>query len=156
MYKDVYFYITPNAPSKTQKKKKKSRCPQNYTLLIDNQSGDSVRIENFSRFVFHMTTSTKVKNALRWEFLTLSNEFPDDVVFAFPNLPLDKLVPEGGEVSDVVIPPNSVFASDVYIQTPMYVIYMGGCYYKLRLYYGVLEEDSTDYKYVAETIVWVD
>ena len=154
-HKDVYFYITPNT-GKVQKKRKGVKQYQIFTLLIDNQSEKSVRLENFSRLVFHMASPPKIKNAFRWEFLTLSNQIPDDIVSVFPYQPIDKLAPEAYETSEVVIPPDSIFISDIYIQAPIYVSYMGGCYYKLCLYYKELKNDYTDYKYVAETIMWFD
>jgi hypothetical protein len=137
--KSVFFYLTTS----TNKVHKRS---QSYplTLLIDNQSEDSVCIKNFNKYIFHKLDYTKSEKAFCWEFLTTSNQIPDDIVIVTAGTVKKNLISEKN--IDVIIPPNTTFISDIYIQYSSFISYKKG-YYKLCIYY---EKNS---EYIAEIII---
>ena len=126
MCEDVFFYIT----MRVDEAKKNSRYYP-LVLLIDNQSKDSVRIDNFNKSVFHKLDFTRKRKSFNWEFLTTSNRVPDDIIIVTGTTPKDQLF---GDDVEVVIPPNSTFVSDIYIRYSSFIRYGKG-YYKLCLYY---------------------
>ena len=136
---NVFFHITMSG-----NKTKKNNQYYPLTLLIDNQSKDSVYIENFNKYIFHKLDYTRNNSAFCWEFFTLSNQVPnDDVVVITGITPNNKIL---GEDVKVVIPPNSTFVSDIYIRYSPFIRYEKG-FYKLCLYY----EKSN--KCIAEMII---
>jgi len=136
--KDVFFYMT----MRVDKAKKNSQYYP-LTLLIDNQSKDSVRIRNFNKYIFHKLDYTRNRKTFYWEFLTTSNRVPDDILIITGATPNDQALGEG---MVIIIPPNSTFVSDIYIRYSSFIRYGKG-YYKLCLYY---EECS---KCIAELII---
>lgn len=135
---DVFFYMT----TRVDKAKKNSQYYP-LTLLIDNQSKDSVRIGNFNKYIFHKLDYTKNRKTFYWELLTTSNRLPDDILIIAGATPKEQVL---GETVEIIIPPNSTFISDIYIRYSSFIKYGKG-YYKLCLYY---EECG---RYIAELIV---
>ena len=123
---DVFFYLT----MRVDKAKKNSQYYP-LVLLIDNQSKDSVRIDNFNKSVSHKLDFTRKRKSFNWEFLTTSNRVPDDIIIVTGTTPKDHVL---GDDVEVVIPPNSTFVSDIYIRYSSFIRYGNG-YYKLCLYY---------------------
>jgi len=135
---NVFFYITMSGD-----KAKKNSKYYPLTLLIDNQSKDSILIGNFNKYIFHKLDYTKNKKTFYWEFLTTSNQLPDDILIITGAKPNNQTL---GEDVEVVIPPNSTFISDIYIQYSSFIKYGKG-YYKLCLYF---EKSS---RCIAELII---
>ena len=135
---DVFFYMA----TKMNKVKKNSRHLP-LTLLIDNQSNDTVCIENFNKYIFHKLDFSSDKKTFYWDFLTTSNRKPNDVTIITGAIPNDKLLKED---MNIIIPPNNTFVSDIYIRYSSFIKYGKG-YYKLCLYY---EKCS---KCIAELII---
>lgn len=125
MCENVLFYIT----TRTDKSKKDSR-EYPLTLLIDNQSKDTVRIEHFNKHIFYKYDDSGNNKPFYWEFLTTANRVPDDIIMVSG---LSKK-PAVGENMEIVIPPDSTFVSDIYIQYSNTFRHRNG-YYKLCLYY---------------------
>lgn len=122
----VFFHLTMSGV-----KSKKNSQFYPLTLLIDNQSQDSLRIENFNKYIFHKLDYTRNEKTFYWEFLTTSGQVPDDIVIVTGGVPNGQ-APE--EVMEIVVPPNSTFVSDIYIRFSSFIHYGEG-YFKLCLYY---------------------
>ncbi|MDR1739953.1 MAG: hypothetical protein LBR45_04275 [Bacteroidales bacterium] len=112
------------------------------TLLVYNQSNDSVHIRNFNKYVPNIDTYvwTSGEKLFNWELLTLpTQEIEDPVIISGPHSPPiwlirnKKLREKIEEEIHIVIPPKSLFVSDIYIYGS-YVKKEG--YYRLRLRYG--------------------
>jgi len=141
MYENVYCYMAMST-----NKIKKNSSYYALSLLIDNQSNDSVRIDKFNKYIFHKLDYTRNVKTFYWEFLTISNQILDDIVIISSIPPNNQIL---GEDVKIVIPPNSTFISDIYVQHSSFIIYPKG-YYKLCLYY---EKSS---KYIAEIILKIE
>ena len=141
IYENVFFYLTVS-------NKKAKKNSQNYplTLLIDNQSKDSIYIENFNEYIFHKLDYTRNTKTFFWDFLTTYNQTPDDIVVISGTPPNNQIL---GKNVEIAIPPNSIFVSDIYIRFPSFLKYGKG-YYKLCLYY-----EKSD-KHIAEIIIKID
>jgi hypothetical protein len=135
---DVFFYVT-------MKECETRKDSQYYllTLLVDNQSKDSIYIKKFNNHIFHKYDYTRNEKTFYWEFLTFSNQVPNDILVFRGGSPNNQIP---GEDSLVVIPPNSMFASDIYAWKSSSIYYNKG-YYKLCLYHKETE------KCIAETII---
>ena len=124
---NVHFYLTKNI---------------NIELLIYNGSKDTVVINDFNRYIHHVS-AFEYYNHLRglstvfyWDFLTLSNQKPKiGLVISAHNIQLAGSVLEEKNF-DIVIPPNDIFVSEVIMMSEFYMYYERGHYYKLRLYYA--------------------
>lgn len=123
---DVLFYITMKCD-----KSKYSHKFLSSVLLIDNQSNDTIYIENFNKYIFHKLDYSKKERTFSWDLKTLSNKEPDDIIIISGTVPSKQL--SGGE-ERIIIAPNSIFTTDIYIVLSPYIMYAEG-YYKLCLYY---------------------
>ncbi|GHT79438.1 hypothetical protein AGMMS50262_23130 [Bacteroidia bacterium] len=130
--KNVSFYLTTD----TEKTPKNGEY-YSLTLLIDNQSEDSVCIENFNKHIFHKFDYREDRTTFYWEYLTTYNQVPSDIVF------ISDMARTKKQISytdiNIVIPPKTSFTTDVYIHYPSFVKYEKG-YYKLCLYYEKTNE----------------
>ena len=123
---DVFFNLTMSGV-----KDKKNSQYYPLTLIIDNQSQDSLRIENFNKYIFHKLDHSQNDKTFYWEFFTTSDQVPDDIVIVTGGVPDDQPC---GEVMEIVVPPNSTFVTDIYIRFSSFIRYGKG-YFKLCLYY---------------------
>ena len=122
-----------------------------YNLIIHNGSRDSIFIEGFNKYIFHVSAfhfKRKENRVFFWNLLTISNQKPKDIVMILPDAtttpPQKKQMDEKNKT--IIIPPDSIFVSDVYMLHSPFVTYPKG-YYKLCLYY---EKNSNC---IAEIIV---
>lgn len=137
---DVFIYLT-NSGNKTKKNK---HFP--LTLLIDNHSRDTIAINNFSKNIFHKLDYTKANKVFYWDFLTTSNQVPQDLLIITGTKPENVI---NGENESIVIPPNSIYVTEIFIKHSQFIKYGKG-FYKLCLYY---EKSS---KCIAELIVKIE
>ena len=153
---DVYYYFTKNI------KKGKKESYSTTEILIYNDSKDTIIIiHNFNKYVPNVDNRLKQPCAFYWDYLTLSNQIPDfDIVVIsggfnkeIRNIRKFRIIKKYPIVKTflgnvkIVIPPNELFISEVYIEaTPKFVLYPKG-YYKLCLFYAETEQC------VAEIIV---
>ena len=135
---NVFVYLTTR-----EEKTKKNSQYYPFSLIICNQSKDSIYIENFNNHIFHKFDYTVNEKTFYWNFLTLSNQRPNNVLVFRGGSPNNQIL---GEDVQVVIPPNSMFVSDIYIQKSSYIHYRKG-YYKLCLFHKATNEC------IAETIL---
>jgi hypothetical protein len=141
IHENVFFYLTESGNKMQKNTRKDSRNNSlTLTLLIVNQSEDTVRIEHFYKDISHRQDPIRIriKRAFTWEFFTLSNQIPDDVINFLPHGPV-KVRPRNNqavvEAMEIVVPPNSTFNSDIYLHSE-FMSPARGNFYKLRLYYG--------------------
>jgi len=147
--------------SKNDDKKKYTDNP--LLLIIDNQSDDTVRINNFSNKICHKYDNI---NYFSWEFLTLSNQIPDNVsrvTIAAPFVTIKQkrkslislkrnILCIEEKIIDIIIPPGDVFVSDIYISSSYYRYREG--YYKLCLYCFHYQHDRNDHHHlIAEMVI---
>jgi len=151
----------------SEKKSKEHKPPHlPFLLIIDNQGGDTVSINNFNNFICHKYDRPlfrKLENnkTFTWEFLTLSNQIPNDILvvtgwdvldyynkkgfrqfytkkgFLFIKFRKKVQIPNQ-EYVDIIIPPNSSFVADINLLLSSFMYYSKG-YYKLCLYYKDLD-----------------
>lgn len=126
----VFCYLTIN---------KEVREHNAYNLFMYNGSRDTVFIEDFNKYIVHEASfyyKRKENRAFFWNFFTVSNQKPEDVLMLFPNS-LNIKTPkkqQDEKNKTIIIPPDSLFVSDVYMLHSSFVAYPRG-YYKLCLYY---------------------
>lgn len=136
---NVFCYLVP----KTEKTKKRNPY-RPLTLLIDNQSKDSIPIEDFSKYIYHKSTRPQNIKTFSWEFLTTSGQTPDDIVIVTGGVQRIPNRHTFSENTEIVISPNSVWTSDIYI-VHSHIYYPSG-YYKLCL------RSEKDNKCIAEIV----
>jgi uncharacterized radical SAM superfamily protein len=120
-------------------------------LFVHNASNDTVRITDFNRYIPHTSAFSFRKTQERmfyWDLLTLSNNYPKDVVIVTILMPTIKTPKKQIKEKNitVVIAPNNTFISDVYMLFSPFIIYPQG-YYKLCLF------DKVTGKCIAETVI---
>ena len=105
-------------------------------LLIYNGSQDTIVINDFNKYIHHASTFHFRREEIRvfyWDLLTLSIQDPEDVVVTTIFEPKTrKQITERNKT--IVIPPETLFVSDVFMLHTPFVVYPKG-YYKLCLYY---------------------
>jgi hypothetical protein len=144
-YDDVYVYLTA----------REGRTARNaYNLFIYNNSKDTVSVENFNRYIVHASTFNFIRQegvAFFWQLLTLSNQKPEDIAIITGGSPnIRKLRDQvEGDNKTIVVPPDSLFISEVYMLQPISMAYPKG-YYKLCLFCAKTNEC------IAEIIVRVE
>ena len=119
-----------------KKRENTSIFGKTFFLLIDNQSKDTVYIENFNKVIFSKLAGSSYSKLLTWEILTLSNQIPDEAISVDVSFPVYKYNRKIDNYENIVVPPNSTFVSDFYLyQLPFsYIVYYSG-FYKLCLYH---------------------
>ena len=147
----VFFHLGMRYIDTYKKNKEKNPIPRHLKLIlfIDNQSNDTILIKNFDYNIRHKMDGRLFENerTFSWEFLTLSNKIPKDIVFVSSGYSMryikrkilfikikQKLEFPDDNFVDIVIPPNSYFVSDVNLLFSSFMHYWKG-YYKLCLYY---------------------
>ena len=143
----IYCYLTKNI--KTEKKKSYSSTE----LLLYNSSKDTIIIKNFSKGIRHALFN-EIIDGFYWDYLTISNEAPEcDDVMMTGKPPITGMIINGKSFTiselmkdeTIVIPPHSLFVSDVHMLfSNTNCRYQKG-YYKMCLYY--------DKHIIAEAIV---
>ncbi len=120
-------------------------------LLVYNGENDSIVVPDFNKNIYHKSAIDFRKTNERkfyWSLLTLSNSEPDNMVTVSIFAPKVKTPKnQSGEMNiRLVIPPKSVFVSDVFLLYSPFVAYPRG-YYKLCIF-----DRSTD-KCIADSII---
>ena len=114
---------------------------------------ETLVINNFNKNIYHISEvhfRANEKRAFFWSLLTLSNEEPENTFLILPNQLISKQKKQMVEKNKtVVIPPNSVFDSDVFLLHSPFVAYLKG-FYKLCLFY---EDDKSC---IAEIIIEIN
>ena len=140
----VFCYLTIN-----NKDKDKS-----FELMIYNGINDNFVIHDFNKQIHHESAFYYNRDENRvffWKMLTISNQEPKDIVIILPQQFNTKKARNqlAEKNQSIVIAPNSVFVSDVYMLSSPFVSYPKG-YYKLCLYYKEGEKSEIC---VAEIVV---
>ena len=142
---DVFCYLTID---------KKVHRHNSYNLLIYNCSKDSVIVEDFNKYIYHVSAFhfNRIENRVFfWDLMTLSNQEPKDVVTIFPNTLSTKIPKRQMEEKNktIIVPPDNLFVSDIYMLSSPFIDYPKG-YYKLCLYY-----EKSD-KHIAEIVIKIE
>jgi hypothetical protein len=145
----VYCYLTTD---KKQDNKEKSGF--HLQLFIYNENKDSVVINDFNNNIYHISEihfRAKEKRAFFWNLLTLSNKEPKEVVSVLSFAPPTKTSKKRNSAknTNIVIAPNSLYISNVFLLRSPFVAYPKG-FYKLCLFY---EDDKNC---IAETIIEIE
>jgi len=142
-------------------------------LLLYNGSEEYTRIYYFNKYIRHISDiNYNFSAGFYWDFLTISNEkieaemIVEDVIVSGHNVKVAAIEIKGKiikrkkkiktqsinlfeEDKTIVISPDSLLISDVYMLSPIGVRYPDG-YYKLCLFY---KRNKDDGKIIAEIIV---
>ncbi|MDR1583992.1 MAG: hypothetical protein LBS55_12200 [Prevotellaceae bacterium] len=145
----VYCYLTVD---KKQDNKEKSGF--HLQLLIYNDDKDSIVINDFNNNIYHISKvhfRANEKRVFFWDLLTLSNRTPEGVVSILPIVPIIKNSKKRNSAknTNIVIAPNSLYVSNVFLLHSPFVAYPKG-FYKLCLFY---EDDKNC---IAETIIEIE
>jgi len=143
---EVYCYLT----LKANNQEKKQKHYHSMKLFIYNNSRDTFFIDNFHQCIHHIRGVNyyrkEEEREFYWELLTIDNQIPKDIVVVLSLIVKSKPHKHLGKNISVVIPPDSLFVSDVFMLSSTFLGYLKG-YYKLCLYY-----EKTG-QCVAETII---
>jgi len=145
----VYCYLTAD---KKQDNNEKSGF--HLQLLIYNEHKESIVINDFNNNIYHISEIHFRENEKRtffWDLLTLLNKKPEGVVSILPFAPTTKTSKRMNTAKNttIVIAPNSLYVSNVFLLHSPFVAYPKG-FYKLCLFY------KDDKNCIAEAITEIE
>ena len=145
----VYCYLTAD-----RKQGNKEKSGFHLQLFIYNENEDSITINNFNNNIYHISEihfRANEKRAFFWNLLTLSNKVPKEVVsiLSFAQTSKTSKKMNSAKNTNIVIAPNSLYVSNVFLLHSPFVVYPKG-FYKLCLFY------ENDKNCIAETIVEIE
>jgi hypothetical protein len=131
----------------------KQNKPLSAQLYIYNGSKDTVFICDFNKYIHQdLRFQRKENRVFYWNLLTIDNQVPECITIMGFN-PQRKISKQEKKSKNktLVIPPATLFCSDIYLIQSLFRQYYSG-YYKLCLYYAPTSIVSES-KCVAETII---